>query len=51
MSTASGAMVANELRDQNALLEDPEVSEYMQRLGQRLASQSTDGWPSTSTTS
>src|SRR5437870_64333 len=24
-----GAMVARELRDQNALLEDPEVSEYM----------------------
>jgi beta-barrel assembly-enhancing protease len=38
-----GAMVAHELRDQNALLEDPEVSEYIQSLGQRLASQSAMG--------
>jgi predicted Zn-dependent protease len=38
-----GAMVARELRDQNALLEDPEVSEYIQSLGQRLASQSAMG--------
>jgi beta-barrel assembly-enhancing protease len=38
-----GAMIARELRDQNALIEDPEVSEYMNGIGQRLASQSTEG--------
>src|SRR6266481_2653186 len=38
-----GAMVAHQLRDQNALLEDPEVSEYLQSVGLRLASQSADG--------
>jgi predicted Zn-dependent protease len=38
-----GAMVARELREQNALLEDPEVSEYIQSVGQRLASQSAMG--------
>ncbi len=38
-----GAMVARELRDQNALLEDPEVSEYLQSVGLRLASQSSEG--------
>src|SRR5438105_12720886 len=38
-----GAMVAHQLRDQNALLEDPEVSEYLQSVGLRLAWQSTDG--------
>ena len=38
-----GAMIARELRDQNALLEDPEVSEYIQSVGQRLASQSAMG--------
>jgi beta-barrel assembly-enhancing protease len=38
-----GAMVARELRDQNVLLEDPEVSEYINGIGQRLASQSLMG--------
>ena len=38
-----GAMVARELRDQNALIEDPEVSEYINNIGQRLASQSAMG--------
>jgi beta-barrel assembly-enhancing protease len=38
-----GAMVAQELRDQNGLLEDPEVSEYINNIGQRLAAQSTMG--------
>ncbi|HVN47061.1 MAG TPA: M48 family metalloprotease [Steroidobacteraceae bacterium] len=38
-----GAMVAKQLRDQNALLEDPEVSEYINGIGQRLASQSAMG--------
>ena len=38
-----GAMVTRELRDQNALMEDPEVSEYLQSVGMRLASQSAQG--------
>jgi beta-barrel assembly-enhancing protease len=38
-----GAMVTRELRDQGALLEDPEVNEYIQGIGQRLAAQSADG--------
>ncbi|MBV9343470.1 MAG: M48 family metallopeptidase [Gammaproteobacteria bacterium] len=38
-----GAMVAKELRDQNAIVEDPEVSEYINSVGLRLASQSTEG--------
>jgi beta-barrel assembly-enhancing protease len=38
-----GAMVAKELRDQNALLEDPEISEYINSVGLRLASQSAEG--------
>ncbi len=38
-----GAMVAHELREQNALLEDPEVNDYIQSVGQRLASQSAMG--------
>src|SRR5580658_2244338 len=38
-----GAMVAKELRDQNELLEDPEVLEYVNGIGQRLASQSAMG--------
>ncbi|HET7756696.1 MAG TPA: M48 family metalloprotease [Steroidobacteraceae bacterium] len=38
-----GAMVAKELRDQNALLEDPEVSEYLTSVEQRLAAQSAEG--------
>jgi beta-barrel assembly-enhancing protease len=38
-----GAMVAKELRDQNALIEDPEISEYINGVGQRLASQSPEG--------
>jgi beta-barrel assembly-enhancing protease len=38
-----GAMVAHELRDQNALIEDPEVSEYINTVGMRLASQSAEG--------
>src|ERR1700739_3762222 len=38
-----GAMVAKELRDQSALIEDPEVSEYINGVGQRLAAQSPMG--------
>src|SRR6516164_7058928 len=38
-----GAMVAHELRQQNGLLEDPEVIEYINNIGERLASQSAMG--------
>jgi beta-barrel assembly-enhancing protease len=38
-----GAMVARELRDQNALMEDPEIGEYVNSVGLRLASQSSEG--------
>jgi predicted Zn-dependent protease len=38
-----GAMVTKELRDQNALIEDPEISEYVNGVGQHLASQSAEG--------
>jgi beta-barrel assembly-enhancing protease len=38
-----GYMIVQELRDQNALLEDPEISEYVNSVGDRLAAQSTDG--------
>ncbi|HTC14671.1 MAG TPA: M48 family metalloprotease [Steroidobacteraceae bacterium] len=38
-----GAMVAKELRDQNALIDDPEVYEYINGVGQRLAAQSSEG--------
>jgi beta-barrel assembly-enhancing protease len=38
-----GAMIAKELRDQNALIEDPEISEYVNGVGMRLASQSSEG--------
>src|SRR5580704_4744778 len=37
-----GRMVMHELRDQNEILEDPEVSDYIQTLGLRLASQAPD---------
>jgi beta-barrel assembly-enhancing protease len=38
-----GYSVMLEMRQQGALLNDPETSEYIQSIGQRLASQSTDG--------
>lgn len=38
-----GAMVAHEIREQNGLLEDPEVNDYIQSVGVRLASQSAMG--------
>jgi beta-barrel assembly-enhancing protease len=37
-----GRMVMHELRDQNEILEDAEVSDYIQTLGLRLASQAPD---------
>jgi beta-barrel assembly-enhancing protease len=38
-----GYSVMMQARDQHALFNDPETSEYIQQIGQRLASQSTDG--------
>ena len=38
-----GYMIVQQLRDQNALLEDPEISEYVNSVGDRLAAQSVDG--------
>ena len=38
-----GYSVMMEMRGQHALLSDPETAEYIQGVGQRLASQSTDG--------
>jgi len=38
-----GYSVMMQMRDQHALLDDPETAEYIQQIGQRLASQSTDG--------
>ncbi|MFX8542950.1 hypothetical protein ABTM06_19720, partial [Acinetobacter baumannii] len=32
-----GAMVVHQLRDQNAITEDPEITEYLNALGSRLA--------------
>jgi len=37
-----GHMVMHELRDQSMILEDPEVSDYIQQLGMKLAVQSRD---------
>ncbi|HEY5102489.1 MAG TPA: hypothetical protein VII70_06875, partial [Steroidobacteraceae bacterium] len=34
-----GEMIVRQLRDQNRLIDDPEVDEYVQSLGLRLASQ------------
>ena len=38
-----GRMVVRGLRDQGQLFEDPEVSDYIQSLGQRIAVQAADG--------
>ncbi len=38
-----GYSVMMQMRDQHMLFNDPETSEYIQQIGQRLASQSTDG--------
>jgi predicted Zn-dependent protease len=37
-----GAQVVRQLRDEKAIMEDPEVTEYLQSLGQRLAAQAPD---------
>jgi len=38
-----GYSVMMQMRDQRELFDDPETSEYIQQIGQRLASQSADG--------
>ncbi len=38
-----GAMIVRGLRDQNAILDDPEVNEYLQSVGSRIAAQAQDG--------
>src|SRR6185437_1251657 len=38
-----GYAMVQQLRGQNALLEDPEISEYLNSVGDRLAAQSPDG--------
>src|SRR5215467_9721689 len=38
-----GAMVAKEMRDQNAIIEDPEATEYLQGIGSKLGAQTPDG--------
>jgi beta-barrel assembly-enhancing protease len=38
-----GAMVVKQIRDQNGLIEDPEIGEYIQSIGSRLAAQSPNG--------
>jgi predicted Zn-dependent protease len=38
-----GRMIVRGLRDSDQILEDPEVSEYMQTLGSKLSSQAHDG--------
>lgn len=38
-----GAMVSKQMRDENQVIEDPEITEYIQSVGQRLAAQSPDG--------
>src|SRR5882672_1342791 len=40
-----GAMVIQQIRDQNGILEDPEVTEYLNALASRLATQAPDGAP------
>jgi beta-barrel assembly-enhancing protease len=40
---AIGRMVLRQLRDQNLVLEDPEVAEYISDVGHRIAAQAHDG--------
>jgi predicted Zn-dependent protease len=40
-----GAMVINQFRAQNAIIEDPEVTEYLNAVGSRLTTQVPDGAP------
>jgi len=38
-----GRQIVRSLRDQNAIIDDPEVNEYLQALGSRLVAQAPDG--------
>src|SRR5262245_9182659 len=38
-----GAQIVRSLREQNAIIDDPEVSEYLQSIGARLVGQAPDG--------
>lgn len=38
-----GAMIMRQLRDENQILEDPEMDEYLQAVGSRVAAQAPDG--------
>lgn len=38
-----GRQIVKSLRDQKAILDDPEVTEYLQQLGERIAAQAPDG--------
>jgi predicted Zn-dependent protease len=38
-----GKMIVRQLRDEGAVIEDPETSEYLQSIGARLAAQTPDG--------
>lgn len=38
-----GAQIVRQLREQKAVMDDPEVTEYLQTLGTRLAAQAPDG--------
>ena len=38
-----GAQIVRQLRDEKAVMDDPEVSEYLQALGSRLVAQAPDG--------
>src|SRR5215467_11319366 len=40
-----GAMVIHQLRQQNAIIEDPEVTEYLNAVASQLATQAPDGAP------
>ena len=40
-----GAMVIHQLRQQNAIIEDPEITEYLNAVASRLATQTPDGAP------
>jgi beta-barrel assembly-enhancing protease len=40
--TAIGHMIVKEIRDANLLIEDPEITDYLQTLGMKLASQAHD---------
>ena len=40
-----GRMIVRQLRDQQQIIEDPEVTEYLNAVGSKLATQAPDGAP------